>query len=232
MLIVFFPSLHQKTPLAVSWGLHQIAKVLDFLNNSCSLVHNNVSLGAVFTDRAGEWKLGGFEFMYGLEGPGGVPAIPPVKILPSAEKYEPPERSVAQVKKTEKWSTDMWGLGCLVWEIFNGGELTRNTSLKSPGDIPANLVANYCELVSANPRSRPKPSSFIETCRAEGGFMANSFVETMLFIEEIQIKENEEKTRFFGTLTDAVDSFPEDACRHKILPQLLNAYEFAGAGKH
>ena len=168
--------------------------------------------------------------MYGLEGPGGVPAIPPVKILPAAERYEPPERSSAQVKKTEKWSTDVWGLGCLVWEIFNG-EMKSNNSLKSPGKIPPNLVADFCELVSANPKSRPKPSAFIDACRvAEGGFMANSFVETMLFIEEIQIKENEEKTRFFGTLTDAVDSFPDDVCRHKILPQLLLAYEFAGAG--
>jgi len=215
----------QKTPVALSWGLHQVAKSLDFLNNSCNLIHNNISLGAIFVDKAGEWKLGGFEFMYS-EAPG---VLPPVKILPCLEKYEPPERSTAQLKKTEKWSTDVWGLGCLVWEIFNG-ELVRNTSLKSPGKIPKNLVTNYAELVSANPRSRPAPASFLSTCRLKGGFMSNEFVDTMLFIEEIQIKENEEKQRFFGTLTEAVDSFPDDVCRHKILPQLLNAYEFAGAG--
>lgn len=53
--------------------------------------------------------------------------------------------------------------------------------------IPKSLVANYCELVSANPRSRPNPAKFLEACRAKDGFMDNKFVSTMLFLEEIQV---------------------------------------------
>jgi serine/threonine protein kinase len=53
--------------------------------------------------------------------------------------HHPPDRGLhPKLKKQEKWSTDMWGLGCLVWEIFNG-ELPRNSALKSPGKIPKNL---------------------------------------------------------------------------------------------
>ena len=31
-------------------------------------------------------------------------------------------------------STDMWSVGCLIWEVFNGS-FTKNTSLKSPGKV-------------------------------------------------------------------------------------------------
>lgn len=49
------------------------------------------------------------------------------------------------------------------------------------------LVPHYCELVGANPRARPNPSRFLQNCRAPGGFFSNSFVESNLFLEEIQV---------------------------------------------
>ena len=56
--------------------------------------------------------------------------------------------------------------------------------------IPKSLVPHYCELVGANPKSRPNPSSFLQNCRASGGFLSNSFVESNLFLEEIQVTAN------------------------------------------
>ena len=52
------------------------------------------------------------------------------------------------------------------------------------------LVPKYCELVSANPKSRPNPGSFLEDLRKRGSFLDNSFVKTMLFLEEIQVREH------------------------------------------
>ncbi|XP_023988949.1 N-terminal kinase-like protein isoform X3 [Physeter macrocephalus] len=175
--------------LELSWGLHQIVKALSFLVNDCSLIHNNVCMAAVFVDRAGEWKLGGLDYM----------------------------------------SADMWRLGCLIWEVFNG-PLPRAAALRNPGKIPKSLVPHYCELVGANPKVRPNPARFLQSCRAPGGFMNNRFVETNLFLEEIQIKEPAEKQKFFQELSKSLDSFPEDFCRHKVLPQLLTAFEFGNAG--
>nr|XP_058924250.1 N-terminal kinase-like protein isoform X3 [Kogia breviceps] len=175
--------------LELSWGLHQIVKALSFLVNDCSLIHNNVCMAAVFVDRAGEWKLGGLDYM----------------------------------------SADMWRLGCLIWEVFNG-PLPRAAALRNPGKIPKSLVPHYCELVGANPKVRPNPARFLQNCRAPGGFMNNRFVETNLFLEEIQIKEPAEKQKFFQELSKSLDSFPEDFCRHKVLPQLLTAFEFGNAG--
>ncbi|KAJ8308508.1 hypothetical protein KUTeg_013382 [Tegillarca granosa] len=220
-------SLGNQNELAISWGLHQIVKGLSFLVNDCHLIHNNVCMSSVFVDPAGEWKLAGVDYIYSSQG---QDSVPPVKILPVLEKYDPPEKSeLRRGIRGEPWSSDMWGLGCLIWEVFNG-PLPRTESLKSFGKIPKILVPNYCELVSANPRSRPNPAKFIESCRSSKGFMNNSFVNTMLFLEEIQIKDQSEKMKFFNDLTLSLDSFPQQFCQHKILPQLLRAFEFGDAG--
>ncbi|XP_060081626.1 N-terminal kinase-like protein isoform X2 [Ylistrum balloti] len=213
--------------LAISWGLHQIVKGLSFLVNDCNLIHNNVCMASVFVDPAGEWKLAGVDYMYPAQG---QDSVPPVKILPVLEKYDPPEKSdLRRGIRGEKWSSDMWGLGCLIWEVFSG-PLPKNTSLKSLGKIPKSLVPNYCELVGANPRSRPNPAKFIEDCRRSNGFLNNSFVDTMMFLGEIQIKDQAEKSTFFSGLTSSLDLFPEVFCKHKILPQLLYAFEYGNAG--
>lgn len=115
----------------------------------------------------------------------------------------------------------MWGLGCLIWEVFNGS-FEKSSSLKETRDvgctlllkydyyhycyccyhhhhhhhynyhytitqIPKVLVPHYVQLVGANPKSRPNPLKFIETCRGSQGFMDNKFVSAMLFMEEIQV---------------------------------------------
>lgn len=51
-----------------------------------------------------------------------------------------------------------------------------------------------------------------------------------MFLEEIQIKEANDKVRFFNSLPPLLESFPENLSRHKILPQLVNAFEFGNAG--
>eukprot|EP00057_Strongylocentrotus_purpuratus_P035064 XP_797578.2 PREDICTED: N-terminal kinase-like protein [Strongylocentrotus purpuratus] len=211
----------------ISWGLYQVVKGLSFLHNDCKLKHNNVNLSCVFVTRAGEWKLGAVDYITPSEGEG---STNPDKGLRSLEKYNPPEMTDVRARKRPcPWAADMWGLGCLIWEVFNG-TLPRTSSLKALGKIPKHLVPNYCELVGANPISRPNPAKFIESCQNSGGFMKNSFVDTNLFLEEIQIKDQTEKTKFLSGLSAAIDDFPEEFCRHRILPLLLQAFEFGNAG--
>uniref|UniRef100_A0A667ZTB8 N-terminal kinase-like protein n=1 Tax=Myripristis murdjan TaxID=586833 RepID=A0A667ZTB8_9TELE len=214
--------------LEVSWGLHQIVKALSFLVNDCHLLHNNLGLWAVFVDRAGEWKLGALDHVAPEQGdPSGALLPAPKTVYPDMEKYDPPE--MPNSNTGEKWAGEVWRMGCLIWEVFNG-PLPRASSLRSLGKIPKALVPHYCELVGANPRARPNPARFLQNCRAPGGFLSNSFVESNLFLEEIQIKEPAEKQQFFQDLSDNLDSFPEDFCKHKVLPQLLTAFEFGNAG--
>lgn len=209
----------QKT-FATSWGLHQISKGIWFLVNDCNLFHNNVCLDSVFVSRSGEWQLGGMEYV--------CPAseTPPSK--PSLlDVYRVPEHG----KNTsgQKWSYDSWGLGCLIWEIFNG-PLSSAASLKTLGKIPKSLSPFYCELVAANPAKRLGPGDFITKCRNGSGYMKNRFVDSMIFLEEIQVKDSNETAQFFASISNLLDSFPNDICKYKILPQLINAFEFGNAG--
>ncbi|KAI9559706.1 hypothetical protein GHT06_013711 [Daphnia sinensis] len=221
-----FPQSKQQKELFIAWGLFQVVRALKFLNNDGNLQHNSICLGNILVNTAGEWKLGGFENAT----PSSLMNSLPIKILPSFEKYDPPEKvDSSKLGSATKWSADMWGLGCLIWEVFNGS-LKSPSSLKALGNIPKQLASVYCELVGANPSSRPNPSDVLIVCRKPGGYFHNDLVDCLLFLEEIQIKENTEKAQFFNKLPSLLDSFPENLSRHKVLPQLINAFEFGNAG--
>nr|XP_015837072.1 PREDICTED: N-terminal kinase-like protein [Tribolium castaneum] len=212
--------------LYIAWGLFQITRALSFLNNDGNLRHNNVNIWSVFVNSSGEWKLGGVEYVSSAQDNSNVT----IKIIPSLEMYDPPEKNdPTKQRSITKCSADMWGLGCLIWEVFNG-PLYQQSSLKLLDKIPKQLGPLYCELVGANPSSRPNPADIITRCRKLGGYFKNDLVDTLLFLEEIQIKDKNEKNRFFSNLTPHLDNFPESVCKHKILPQLITAFDYGDAG--
>lgn len=92
-------------------------KALSFLVNDCSLIHNNVCMAAVFVDRAGEWKLGGLDYMYSSQGNGGGP---PRKGVPELEQYDPPELADGSGRALrEKWWVTGRGVSqpALFWKL-------------------------------------------------------------------------------------------------------------------
>ncbi|XP_043214943.1 N-terminal kinase-like protein [Amphibalanus amphitrite] len=212
--------------LAISWGLLQITKALSFLINDGKLQHNNICMSSVFVDAAGEWKLGGLEYV-SSEGAG---SAPPQKAFPQLQVYDPPEWSdPSKQRLTTAWSNDTWGLGCLMFEVFNG-QLMKKTALKSTAKLPQSLTPLYTDLVSGNPAGRPNPAEVVERGRKPGGFFHNNLIQSLLFVEEIQIKDAAEKSRFFSQLPGMLDQFPPDLAKNKILPQLITAFEFGGSG--
>lgn len=99
-------------------------KALSFLVNDCNLIHNNVCMAAVFVDRAGEWKLGGLDYMYSAQGNGGGP---PSKGIPELEHYDPPELADSGGKAVrEKW----WVTG---GDMSQLALFRKPCSLKTPG---------------------------------------------------------------------------------------------------
>lgn len=52
--------------------------------------------------------------------------------------------------------------------------------------------------------------------------MKNKFVDTLLFLDEFQIREAGEKQSFFVHLNSNLDLFPADIGRNKILPKLIH----------
>ncbi|KAL1501027.1 hypothetical protein ABEB36_006432 [Hypothenemus hampei] len=212
--------------LYVAWGVFQITRALSFLNNDGCLKHNNVNIWSVFVNNSGEWKLGGVEYVSNAQ----ESWTSIYKVTTSLEVYDPPEKEdPSKQRLITKCSSDMWGLGCLIWEVFNG-PLHQQSDLKKSERIPKQLTNLYAELVGSNPQSRPNPADIITRCRKLGGYFKNDLVDTLLFLEEIQIKDKTEKNRFFSNLTPHLDNFPDNICKHKILPQLITAFEYGDAG--
>lgn len=198
-------------------------RALSFLINDGNLRHNNVNISSVFVNSAGEWKLSGVDFVTPND------ASPVIGKVPSVlHNLDPPELKNGS-KGGSKWSVDSWGLGCLIWEVFN--RPVRDTAqLKNAENIPKTLGNIYNELTNSNPASRPNPADVIARGRRPGGYFKNDLVDCLLFLEEIQIKEQSEKAKFFNGLPSVLDRFPEEICRFKILPQLINAFDFGNAG--
>ena len=54
--------------------------------------------------------------------------------------------------------------------------------------IPKRLIPAYSELLNSQPNRRLNAAKFITHCRQPNGFMSNHFVDTLLFLEEIQVR--------------------------------------------
>ena len=194
-----------KNDLGNSWGIHQVAKAIAFLVEQ-GMAHHNICISSVFVDKAGEWKLGGLELLTAeSDAPGAT-----VGGLSTPAKYAPPEGSDSQ----QSGPGDMWALGCLIWEVYNG-ELPKPELLKRVAEIPKKLLEPFVKLISANPRSRPSPKKFLSEARGKGKYLQNEFVDSNLFLDELAIKDKDEVASFYKTLPAMMDRFPKAFCIHK-----------------
>lgn len=208
-----------------AWGIFQVCRALSFLNNDAKLRHNNIHGGSVFVNRSGEWKLAGLEYVCGSDN-----AEPPVKVSPQLAKYDPPEKKdLSMQRNATVWSADVWGLGVLIWEVYNG-PLKTMENLGKFGNIPKKLIPTYKSCVGSNPGKRPNPLELVSKLRRSPEFFKNDLIDALLFLEEVQIKEDSDKSRFFSSLTPLLENFPTNVLNNKILPQLINAFEYGNAG--
>ena len=56
--------------------------------------------------------------------------------------------------------------------------------------LPKSLVPHYCEMVSANPKSRPNPSDLLSSLREHGGYLSHQFISIALRTEELQVQRD------------------------------------------
>lgn len=186
--------------LELSWGLHQMVKALIFLVNDCSLIHNNEYMAAVFVGCAGEWKLGGLDYMYSSRAMASRHAS--ARRSPSLSSMTLQSCLMSVAKPSERNGQ----LSCGTWAASSGKSLMGPYFGPPHGKISKSLVPHYCNLVGAS-KMHPNLARFLQNCQASGGFMNNCFVKTNLFLEEIQIKELAEKQKFFQELNQSLDWF-------------------------
>ncbi|KAF1751124.1 hypothetical protein GCK72_017678 [Caenorhabditis remanei] len=124
--------------------------------------------------------------------------------------------------------TDLNQLAIILWEVFNGFN-EAITRPQAPGKIPQRIHELYKKIGAAS-AARLTVSDIIKEYRLTGGYLKNKFVDTLLFLEEFELKEASEKQSFFMHLRENIDIFPEDVAKYKILPKLILTYEYGDAG--
>lgn len=153
-------------------------------------------------------------------------------LLPDSSHYAAPEIIKSgwdSLRTLPVHVTDSYHFGALIYEVFNGpfSGVDQLTNAKS---IPSNMTASYKRLITANPKMRLSVAHFLEQGRRSGGYFDTPLVRITEFVENMGVKDEDERAIFLSELEEVQDKFPEDYLTRKILPELLKAIEFAGAG--
>ncbi|KAL3698434.1 hypothetical protein R1sor_012510 [Riccia sorocarpa] len=212
-----------------AWGLHQVTKAVSFLNNDCKLVHGNVCVDAVVVTPTLDWKLHAFDVLSEFDGGNPAASGPMLQyeylVAPQYKSQELAKNDWATIRKSSPWALDSWGLGCLIYELFLGSKLTRTEDLRNTQSIPKTLLPDYQRLLGSVPSRRMNPSKLIENSE----FFQNKLVETIQFMEVLNLKDSVEKDSFFRKLSTLIEQLPREIVLRKLLPLLASALEFGSA---
>ncbi|KAL3521320.1 hypothetical protein ACH5RR_019469 [Cinchona calisaya] len=212
-----------------AWGLHRIAKAVSFLNNDCKLVHGNVCMASVVVTETLDWKLHAFDVLSEFDGNNetSTGAMLQYEWLIGSQ-YKPMELQKsdwATIRKSPPWALDSWGLGCFISELFSGTKLGKQDELRNTASIPKSLLPDYQRLLSSAPSRRLNSSKLLENSE----YFQNKLVETIQFMEILNLKDSVEKDTFFRKLPNLAEQLPREIVLKKLLPLLASALEFSSA---
>lgn len=171
--------------------------MLIFLHDDCKLSHGNINIHTVFVDsKTCDWKLACLEFVQSVQE---EQTHLPGRYLPACQRYELTAKKQGENQKYESdvliiiisfhfRSRDVWLVGTLIWEIFNG---SGTPNYRQIGSIPRPLSAAYGELVNPNPSIRNSLEKLLQSAFIQN----NSLVECLLFLEQIQVGQIENPSR-------------------------------------
>ncbi|KAJ5352712.1 hypothetical protein N7452_001686 [Penicillium brevicompactum] len=213
------------------WGLHTVASTLKFINDDASSVHGAVRASSVFTSESGEWKLGGFDVLSSMKEEDAI-IYTYGSIVPDAARYTPPEVVKGgwdTIKRNPLAAVDAYGLGILIFEVFNGS-FSGGDQVGKTTNIPPTMQQSYKRLCTANPKLRLSPGHFVEQGKKHGGFFQTPLIRLTEDIESLGLKDDDEREKFINELDNLSEDFPEDFFKMKVLPELLKSVEFGGGG--
>ncbi|KAG9145581.1 hypothetical protein Leryth_024527 [Lithospermum erythrorhizon] len=212
-----------------AWGLHRMAKAVSFLNNDCKLVHGNICLDSVVVTQTLDWKLHAFDVLSEFDANNGASTVPMLQYeWLIGTQYKPMElvkSDWATIRKSPPWAIDSWGLGCLIYELFSGTKLSKTEELRNTSCIPKSLLPDYQRLLSSTPSRRMNSSKLLENSE----YFHNKLVETIQFMEILNLKDSVEKDTFFRKLPNLAEQLPRQIVLKKLLPLLASALEFGSA---
>lgn len=260
LLTTSFDDTIQMDELSKQKGLLELCRGIQFLHNYCSVIHLNLQPSSIFINQQGDWKLSGFKFSQNLNelSPGdreNFYFMNNSSIVPFANynlNFMPPELLI-DTNLTLDTSNDIWGLGCLIFYIYNNGEYLINcfdannaNDFKSEfkkfemkfynhrisdlkyvlKSIPEKLYPIYQSILARHPHDRLSIDQLIDS-----DFFSGSIIKAMWFIDEFSTKSLDEKLIFSKGLLKSsntnspslLQQFPQNFKTSKLLPVLIDS---------
>ncbi|KAG2414049.1 hypothetical protein HFD88_003240 [Aspergillus terreus] len=213
------------------WGLYTVASTLKFINEDAASVHGVVRASSIYASESGEWKLGGFDVLSSMNDEHAV-IYTYGSLVPDAARYTPPEVVKGGwdiIKRHPLSAIDAYGLGILIFEVFNGNFVGGDQVGKTT-NVPPSMHQSYKRLCTANPKLRLSPAHFVEQGKKHGGFFQTPLIRLTDDIESLGLKNDAEREEFINELDELSEDFPEEFFKMKVLPELLKSVEFGGGG--
>ena len=236
--------------LEIQKGLLQVAQGLEFLHESASLVHGNLTPDAIYINVKSDWKIAGFGFA-GPPDNSNSPSTTATLSLSEVLYHDPRLPSSVQLNldytspdfamdSNVSTFADMFSLGLLLLALYNSPHA-------SPLKCNSNL-STYKKLFGSSSTtpssgnnflsSRPLPNELrsavlprLITRRAaqrmnarefqQSAFFDNILVSSIKFLDELPAKTPNEKSQFMRGLPKILEQFPKSVLDKKVLPALL-----------
>jgi SCY1-like protein 1 len=170
---------------------------LRFINGDASSVHGNVRSASIYTSESGEWKVGGFEVLSSMKDDDAV-IYNYGSLVPDSGRFVPPEVANggwAAIKRSPLTAPDSFGLGILVFEVFNGA-FRGSDQLSQTKTIPPSMVQSYRRLVNNNPKLRLSAGHFVEQGKKAGSFFETPLIRLTTDVDNLGLKSESERDQF------------------------------------
>ena len=170
---------------------------------------------SIFISESGEWKLGGFDILSSMNDEDPVIYVRLLSspsrdssrtdwhqtygsLVPDSARYTPPEVAKGGwdiIKRHPLAAVDAYGLGILVFEVFNG-HFAGGDQVGKTTNIPPTMHQSYKRLCTANPKLRLSPAHFVEQGKKSGGFFQTPLIRLADDIESLGLKSDAEREEF------------------------------------
>jgi len=160
-------------------------------------VHGNLRSSSIYISESGEWKVGGFEALSSMKDDEAI-IYTYGSLVPDSGRYLPPEVANGgwtAIKRSPLAVTDSYGLGILVFEVFNGSFRSAD-QLGQTKIIPPRMVQSYRRLINSNPKLRLSAGHFVEQGKKAGGFFETPLIRLTTDVDNLGLKTESERDQF------------------------------------
>uniref|UniRef100_A0AC35UHC6 Protein kinase domain-containing protein n=1 Tax=Rhabditophanes sp. KR3021 TaxID=114890 RepID=A0AC35UHC6_9BILA len=213
-------------------GLLGLAEALSFLHLNAKVLHRNICANSILINTVLDWKLASFEYCVGM-GNNADNNMVPTESFPHLA-CSSSQNIVTQMDLA--FPSDIFGLGLLCFEIYNGKPLYDNqnkfVSFKNNpkqqtnitttmlAKVPSEFHQDLRSCLAIEPNIRPDANEFTKMA-----YFDNVYVKTLNYFENLIQLDHNQKIVFYKGLVQVLDKFPKRCLFHKIISYL--SFEFS-----